>query len=104
MSVTVKERKEYLHYLAIDFGTTNSCCAYIDEKDDLKLLSLEDRDTDDIVNPTLSEIMIMPSSIIYRTQPEDGKDYDVGSKAKDARTDSKDGPYYISSVKRWFGI
>ena len=103
LNVTVKERKEYIHYLAIDFGTTNSSCAYIDEEDDLKLLPLEDADTDDIVNPTLSDIMIMPSSIIYRTQQEDGKDYDVGSKAETDRTDGKDGPYYISSVKRWLG-
>ena len=105
LSVTVKERKEYQYYLAIDFGTTNSCCAYIDEDDQykLKLIPLEDRDADDTVNPNLSDIMIMPSSIIYRSQPENGKDYDVGSKAETDRTDSKDGPYYISSVKRWLG-
>ena len=105
LSVTVKERKKYQHYLAIDFGTTNSCCAYIDEDDQYKLnlIPLEDRNTDDTVNPTLSDITIMPSSIIYRSQPENGKDYDVGSKAIDARTDSRDGPYYISSVKRWLG-
>ena len=105
LNVTVKERKEYTHYLAIDFGTTNSCCAYIhDNTYSLKLIPLEDRDTDDTVNPNFSEIMIMPSSIIYRSQPENGKDYDVGSKAETDRTDSKDGPYYISSVKRWLGF
>ena len=104
LNVTVKERKKYTHYLAIDFGTTNSCCAYIDEQYNLKPIPLEDRDTDDSVNPTLSDIMIMASSIIYRSQPEDGKDYDVGYKAETDRTDSKDGPYYISSVKRWLGF
>ena len=105
LSVTVRERKEYWHYLAIDFGTTNSCCAYLDDNThSLEFIPLEDWNTGDIVNPTLSDIIIMPSSIIYRSQPEDGKDYDIGSKAVDARTDSKDGPYYISSVKRWLGF
>ena len=103
-NVSVKEREIYPHYLAIDFGTTNSCCAYIDDNDnfDLKLIPLEARDTDDPVN-LISNPTIMPSSIIYLTEPENGKDYDVGAKAVDARTDSRDGPYYISSVKRWLG-
>lgn len=104
-NVSVKEREIYPHYLAIDFGTTNSGCAYIDDNTySLELIPLEERETDVIVNPTLSDIMIMPSSIIYRSQPEDGKDYDVGSKAETDRTDSIDGPYYISSVKRWLGF
>ena len=106
LNVTVKERKKYTHYLALDFGTTNSCCAYIDDNNnfDLKLIPLENRDTDDTVNPTISDPMIMPSSIIYRTEPENGKDYDVGAKAETDCTDSRDGPYYISSVKRWLGF
>lgn len=104
-NVNVKEREIYPHYLAIDFGTTNSGCAYIDDNTySLKLIPLEDRDTDGIVNPNLSDIMIMPSSIIYRSQSADEKNYDVGSKAETDRTDSIDGPYYISSVKRWLGF
>ncbi len=104
-NVSVKEREIYPHYLAIDFGTTNSGCAYIDDNTySLKLIPLEDRDTESIVNPNLSDIMIMPSSIIYRSQSVDGKNYDVGSKAETDRTDSIDGPYYISSVKRWLGF
>lgn len=105
LNVTVKKREPYPYHLAIDFGTTNSCCAYYDNSSDsLKLIPLEDRDTDDTVNLTLSDIAIMPSSIIYLTKPENGKDYDVGAKAVDARMDSRDGPYYISSVKRWLGF
>ena len=30
LNVTVKQLEAYPHYVAIDFGTTNSCCAYID--------------------------------------------------------------------------
>ena len=105
LNIKVKEREPYLHYLAIDFGTTNSCCAYIDENDfnKLKPIPLEDRTTDDSGNPTIPDPTIMPSSIIYRVEPENGRDYDVGSKADTARMDSRDGPYYISSVKRWLG-
>jgi len=105
LNVMVKEREPYPHYLAIDFGTTNSCCAYIDDNDyfALKLIPLEERATDDTVNLGTYERTIMPSSIVYLTEPENGKDYDVGAKAVDARTSSKDGPYYISSVKRWLG-
>ena len=105
LNIKVREREIYPHYLAIDFGTTNSGCAYIDDNTySLKLIPLEDRDTDGIVNPNLSDIMIMPSSIIYRSQSADEKNYDVGSKAETDRTDSIDGPYYISSVKRWLGF
>ena len=104
LNVTVKEREESPHYLTIDFGTTNSCCAYIDDNNNfaLELIPLEERATDDTASP-ISDSTIMPSSIIYLTEPENGKDYDVGAKAIDARTDSRDGPYYISSVKRWLG-
>ena len=105
LNIKVKEREPYPHYLAIDFGTTNSCCAYIDENDlyKLKLIPLEDRKTDDSGNPIIFDLNIMPSSIIYRVKPENGRDYDVGSKAETDRTDGRDGPYYISSVKRWLG-
>lgn len=104
LNVMVKEREIYPYYLALDFGTTNSCCAYIDDKTyDLKLFPLEDEGGEGNVKPSLSEIMIMSSSIIYRTESENGRDYDVGSKAETDRTDTRDGPYYISSVKRWLG-
>ena len=104
LNVSVKEREIYPYYLALDFGTTNSCCAYIDDKTyDLELLPLEDSGGEGNVKPNLSEIMIMSSSIIYRVDPEDDRDYDVGSKAETDRTDTKDGPYFISSVKRWLG-
>ena len=94
LNVTVNPREEYPHYLAIDFGTTNSCCAYIDENYAHKLLSLDSEATP----PD-----IMPSSIIYRSQPKNGETYHVGYDAETDRTSSDDGPYYISSVKRWLG-
>ncbi|MDE0483507.1 MAG: Hsp70 family protein [Candidatus Poribacteria bacterium] len=95
LNVKVNELEEYPHYLAIDFGTTNSCCAYIDpETYEPKLIPL---DTE--ANPP----EIMPSTIIYHTQPNNGKAYHVGYDAETHRTSEIDGPYYITSIKRWLG-
>lgn len=95
LNVRVNELEEYPHYLAIDFGTTNSCCAFIDlETYEPKLIPL---DTE--AKPP----EIMPSTIIYHSQPKNGKTYHVGYDADTERTSEIDGPYYISSVKRWLG-
>ena len=95
LNVNVKELEEYPHYLAIDFGTTNSCCAYLDlDTFEPKLIPLDSE-----ANPP----EIMPSTIIYYSQPKNGKAYKVGYGAETDRTSIIDGPYYISSVKRWLG-
>ena len=96
LNVTVNQREKYPHYLAIDFGTTNSCCCvYIEKDDELKPLPLDSE-----ADPP----NIMPSSIIYRSHPKNEKFYDVGYDAETDRTSRDDGPYYISSVKRWLGF
>jgi molecular chaperone DnaK (HSP70) len=95
LNVTVKQREEYPYYLAIDFGTTNSCCAYIDKNYNVKLLPLDTK-------ANLPEIM--PSSIIYRSQSTEETPYHIGYDAETDRTSVRDGPYYVSSVKRWLGF
>ena len=94
LNVNVKELEAYPHYLAIDFGTTNSCCAYLGSQDVPQLIQL-----DSGVNP----LNIMPSSIIYHSQPKKREVYKVGYEAETDRTSEIDGPHYISSVKRWLG-
>ena len=94
LNVNVKELEAYPHYLAIDFGTTNSCCVYLGPQGGPQLIQLENG-----VNP----FSIMPSSIIYHSQPKSGKVCKVGYEAETDRTSEIDGPYYISSVKRWLG-
>ena len=95
LNVSVEELEAYPHYLAIDFGTTNSCCAYLDLKTyEPKLIPLDNE-----ANPP----EIMPSTIIYHTQPDNGKAYRVGYDAETHRTSEIDGPYYVTSVKRWLG-
>ena len=94
LNVNVNELEEYPHYLAIDFGTTNSCCAYLGSQDVLQLIQLENG---------AKPFSIMPSSIIYHSQPKNGEVCKVGYEAETNRTSEIDGPYYISSVKRWLG-
>ena len=93
LNVDVRELEAYPHYLAIDFGTTNSCCAYFGAEDVFQLIQLNSEDP----------LNIIPSSIIYHSQPRNGNVYEVGYGAETARTSEIDGPYYISSVKRWLG-
>ena len=93
LNVNVEELEAYPHYLAIDFGTTNSCCAYLGSQDVFQLIQLDSE------NP----LNIMPSSIIYHSQPKNGEVYKVGYGAETGRASEIDGPYYISSVKRWLG-
>lgn len=95
LNVTVERLEAYPHYVAIDFGTTNSCCAYIDI-DTLKphLIPLEGE---------AASSEIMPSSIIYHSRSQNEVPYSVGSAAENSRTSEIDGVYYITSVKRWLG-
>ena len=95
LNVTVEKLKEYPHYVAIDFGTTNSCCAYIDvDTYEPKLIPL---------GGAASSPEIMPSTIVYHSRPTNETSYSVGAAAEDYRTSEIDGAYYITSVKRWLG-
>ena len=94
LNVRVNEREEYPHYLAIDFGTTNSCCAYIGPQGVPQLIELDKK-----ANPP----DIMPSVIVYHSLATNGKECHIGHDAEEYRTSAIDGPYYISSVKRWLG-
>ena len=95
LNVTVKQLEAYPHYVAIDFGTTNSCCAYIDvDTYQPKLIPLRG---------AAGSPEIMPSSIVYHSRPATEASYSVGTAAEDFRTSGIDSPYYITSVKRWLG-
>ncbi|RKU30061.1 hypothetical protein C6495_13555 [Candidatus Poribacteria bacterium] len=95
LNVTVKQLEAYPHYVAIDFGTTNSCCAYIDvDTYQPKLIPLRG---------AAGSPEIMPSSIVYHSRPATEASYSVGTAAEDFRTSGTDSPYYITSVKRWLG-
>ena len=94
LNVRVREQEKYQHYLAIDFGTTNSCCAYIGPTGVPELIPLD-------IEANPSEIM--PSLIVYHSNPTNGQTHSIGYDADTYRTSEIDGPYYITSVKRWLG-
>ena len=94
LNVRVNKREEYPHYLAIDFGTTNSCCAYIGPQGVPQLIELDKK---------ANSPDIMPSVIVYHSLATNGNESHIGHDAEEYRTSPIDGPYYISSVKRWLG-
>lgn len=95
LNVMVAKLEAYPHYVAIDFGTTNSCCAYIDvDTYESKLIPL---------GGEASSPEIIPSAIVYHSRPTNETSYSVGAAAEDYRTSEIDGAYYITSVKRWLG-
>lgn len=100
LNVEVNTLDLYPHYLAIDFGTTNSCCAFLGPQDGPQLIQLDS----DILGNDRNQSKIMPSTIIYHSQPRNGVEYKVGYGAETESTSEIDGPYYISSVKRWLGF
>ena len=103
LNVEVNALEPYPHYLAIDFGTTNSCCVYIDlDTYAIELVHL-DRSTDPI-KAVGYDPNIIPSLIFYQSQSENGENYVVGYDAKGSHLNEVEGHYCIRSVKRWLGF
>ena len=103
LNINVKELEAYPHYLAIDFGTTNSCCAYLDlDTDAIKLVHLDNRI--DPIKAVGYDPNIIPSLIFYQSQSKNAEDYLVGYDAKGTHLNETEGHYCIRSVKRWLGF
>ena len=103
LNVKVNALEPYPHYLAIDFGTTNSCCAYFNPMTNaVELIHLDSRT--EPLNVVGYDPNIIPSTIYYQSQSKNGKDYLVGYDAKHSSGNGIDGHYRISSVKRWLGF
>ena len=103
LNVNVKELEAYPHYLAIDFGTTNSCCAYLDlDTDAIKLVHLDS--SIDPIKAVGYDPNIIPSLIFYQNQSKNAEGYLVGYDAKGSHLDETEGHYRIRSVKRWLGF
>jgi len=98
LTVEVEEQTEHDYYIAIDFGTTNSCCAYIDESDKFKIKLVQ-------LEPPPEGLgewdEVIPSTIIYGDNYS-GKPYRVGIHAEVDRI-GRNAPYYVTSAKRWLG-
>ena len=103
LNVKVNALEAYPHYLAIDFGTTNSCCAYLDlDTDVIELVHLDSRT--DPIKAVGYDPNIIPSLIFYQSQSKNGENYLVGYDAKYSHLNEAEGHYCIRSVKRWLGF
>ena len=100
-NVAVNALEAYPHYLAIDFGTTNSCCAYFNPRTDAVALVHLDSRTEPL-KVVGYDPNIIPSTIYYQSQSKNGKNYFVGYDAN-THMNEINGHYCIRSVKRWLG-
>ncbi|HJQ70919.1 MAG TPA: Hsp70 family protein [Blastocatellia bacterium] len=94
--ITISRMEDFDGFLAIDFGTTNSCCAYWDNSvGDIKLIDID-------LNS--NKKTTAPSAILYNDLLDgDRKDYEIGLKAYELSTDPLTASYTVTQVKRRLG-
>lgn len=102
LEIAVEEMPEYEHFVAVDFGNTNTCCVVANPDDPLRgqlvpLVEAADQ------RQQLLPSTIMPSVITYREISENGMDYLVGRAAKDLRRHPVYGKSIVASIKRQLG-
>jgi len=104
LQVLVRTFSEHRNYLAIDFGTTNSCVAYLDKVGRPKLIPLEDVYLDGTLldDPEIMQSLIVYHKEIYKDK-KPSNPYSIGLEADTYRTSIIDGPFFVYSVKRWLG-
>ncbi|HEX8174606.1 MAG TPA: Hsp70 family protein [Pyrinomonadaceae bacterium] len=96
VDVDVQQMSDFEGTLAIDFGTTNSCCAFIDARNRHGLIPIDDSST---ANPTTAS-----STILYENIFEDNeKQYIIGAGAYEFSFDSSAKFSAVRQVKRRLG-
>ncbi len=96
LTAEIKPMESYKYCIGIDFGTTNSCCAYYDEeKKEIALIPLDIAVKEDPY--------VLPSLIVYKGI--DGKyiDYNVGHDAETESSSKKYAANFVESIKRKLG-
>jgi molecular chaperone DnaK (HSP70) len=97
IDVDVQQMSDFKGTLAIDFGTTNSCCAFIDERNRHDLIPIDDPGT---ANPTTAS-----STILYENLFEnEEKEYVIGDRAYEISFDPSAKFSAVRQVKRRLGI
>lgn len=100
VTIIVKEAQLYNYYVGIDFGTTNSCCAWYNEKnDEIELIPLDVSRDSEIVQ-TFSTL---PSLIAYTGINNKKVKYLVGFSAQDLLGSKRHSVNVVESIKRWLG-
>lgn len=96
VDVNVRRMEEFKGTLAIDFGTTNSCCAYIDEFGRQNLIEI---DPDSLPKPTTA-----PSAIVYWDSGDDNlREFEVGKGPYTLSFQMEFQPSTVVQVKRRLG-
>jgi len=97
VQLKVEEMQDYNGVLAIDFGTVNSCCAFIDKNGEVRLIEID--------NPNHNlKPDVAPSTILYRNKFSDGaREYDIGELPYQSSFDPKAAASTVRQIKRKLG-
>jgi len=98
LELTVRSLPEYPHHLAVDFGTTNSCCAFINQRHEPELIVF-DRYID---AGMVVENELISSTIVYTDEDNGEFTYLVGQKPYEISPQEYAGNYF-PSIKRAIG-
>jgi molecular chaperone DnaK (HSP70) len=96
IEVEVKRLAEFEGVVAIDFGTTNSCCAFLSPLGRSGLIPIDDDQGSQ--TPTVAS-----STILYNDLFETGKYYEIGSRAYSVSFDPAYSYSAVRQVKRRLG-
>ena len=99
LNIDVQVMPTYPRYLAVDFGTTNSCCARVDDGNELELITYYEGATEE--TGTLADKLVT-SEIIYKDESRGELKYEVGPLAWHQRL-SYGTANYFRSIKRKLG-
>jgi hypothetical protein len=92
----VRQMPEYDGVVAIDFGTTNSCCAFLDKSTRHGLIPIDE--------PGSGKQTVASSTILYHDLFETGeKDYDIGERAYEISFDPSATFSAVRQVKKRLG-
>jgi hypothetical protein len=95
--INVQRMGDFEGTVAIDFGTTNSCCAVLDEFGRQFLIDIDNPDSNP--KPTTA-----PSTIIYWDKAADSsREFEIGKRAYILSSHSETEPSTVTQVKRMLG-
>lgn len=96
VEAVVREMPEFEGVVAIDFGTTNSCCAFLDSHSRLDLISIDELGE--------GKSTTASSTILYNDLFEENvKDYEIGDRAYEISFDPSAKFSAVRQVKRRLG-
>ena len=99
LETTIRALPVYPHYLAVDFGTTNSCCVHINENHEPESIILDKY----AGRGRFAKDDVIPSTIFYTGEDNGEFRYLIGSEANNRRLFGRYAGNYFRSIKRLIG-